>query len=323
MKIKRNLVFFGLIVELTRSESVKAGSYLDSPLIGGALQTAFVGDRAAGLFPAPSPRPASFTIEGYFYAPAEPIPDHTIFLFARGDFAAVAISKSSGSIWIPDPAYQVFLLLPDGNPGELFGSDVGGPWGDVAGGWHHLACVSNGGQTQVYLDGKPIYPFFLSSFFWYTPGPGLGIIGSPWVPGAYQGYFWDEVRVSSIARYTKSFAPPRNPFERDAATLGLWHFDEPAGSRVFADTSGNDLTLYAANGAATVAVGLHLQIALIGGSAAQLALFGPTGHTYRVESSPDLSAWTAMTTVAPTQSPTYILDTNIASSTKFYRAVAQ
>jgi hypothetical protein len=38
----------------------------------------------------------------------------------------------------------------------------------------------------------------------------------------------DEVRISSVARYSDNFTPARR-FEPDDQTIGLWHFDEGNG----------------------------------------------------------------------------------------------
>ena len=48
----------------------------------------------------------------------------------------------------------------------------------------------------------------------------------------------DEVRLSAIARYTADFTPATEPFEVDAYTMALWHFDEGTGD-VASDATGN------------------------------------------------------------------------------------
>jgi len=40
----------------------------------------------------------------------------------------------------------------------------------------------------------------------------------------------DELRLSTVLRYTTSFAAPTEPFVADAATAALWHFDEGTGT---------------------------------------------------------------------------------------------
>lgn len=65
----------------------------------------------------------------------------------------------------------------------------------------------------------------------------------------FEGYL-DEVRISSVVRYRKDFAPlPR--FHADGDTEALYHFDEEPGETQLHDSSGNEWHLQAANGAAT------------------------------------------------------------------------
>lgn len=65
----------------------------------------------------------------------------------------------------------------------------------------------------------------------------------------------DEVRISSIIRYTGSFAPPTAPFECDEHTLALWHFDEISGKTTFHDACGTfDNVFVGYNGAHTEGV---------------------------------------------------------------------
>jgi hypothetical protein len=49
----------------------------------------------------------------------------------------------------------------------------------------------------------------------------------------------DEVRVSSVARYTGNFVTTRTPFSPDAQTIALYHLDETSTNGLVADASGN------------------------------------------------------------------------------------
>ena len=51
----------------------------------------------------------------------------------------------------------------------------------------------------------------------------------------------DEVRISAVARYTSDFPLASQPFEPDAFTVALWHFDEGMGD-VAEDATGNGFT---------------------------------------------------------------------------------
>lgn len=53
---------------------------------------------------------------------------------------------------------------------------------------------------------------------------------------SFSGWF-DELRLSTILRYSGNFAPPGAPFVADGATAALYHFDEGTGT-VATDTSG-------------------------------------------------------------------------------------
>ncbi len=68
--------------------------------------------------------------------------------------------------------------------------------------------------------------------------------------GSFAGYI-DEVRLSTVARYNTKKKPftPQGRFEPDKHTVALWHFDEPSGSEIFFDSSGNEYHLAGKNGA--------------------------------------------------------------------------
>ena len=115
-------------------------------------------------------------------------------------------------------------------------------------GWHHIAGVIAKSPIHVslYLDGWRIensYPPFDESII---------NSDSPLTVGDFlQGYI-DEMRISTIARYTgDSYVIPSSPFTPDEHTRGLWHFDEPGGSTEFHDVSGHDNILYGMNGCIT------------------------------------------------------------------------
>jgi len=121
----------------------------------------------------------------------------------------------------------------------------------------HVAVVWDQSTLQLYLDGERqsdgaetlgTIPFIERPF----------LIGTRYTKDADSGSsnFWfhgeiDEVRISDTARYSGRFAPqPR--FEPDEHTLGLYHFDETAGSTAV-DSSGRE-NHAEVNGASRVAV---------------------------------------------------------------------
>ncbi|MCX6071770.1 MAG: dockerin type I domain-containing protein [Chloroflexi bacterium] len=43
----------------------------------------------------------------------------------------------------------------------------------------------------------------------------------------------DEIRLSTVLRYSGAFTRPESPFSTDASTVGLWHFDEGYGNVIY------------------------------------------------------------------------------------------
>jgi hypothetical protein len=76
----------------------------------------------------------------------------------------------------------------------------------------------------------------------------------------------DEVRISNNVRYIASFTPASVPFECDANTQALWHFNEITGTTTFHDSCGSfDNSLVGYNGAHTegvVAYYIYLPLAI-------------------------------------------------------------
>jgi len=91
--------------------------------------------------------------------------------------------------------------------GVVFSND-GVLAGVTANTWFHLAQVRNGTTTTDYINGVAI-----QSTTTFTSGVTLDTLGA-----GYQGYYnffkgyIDEVRISTIARYTANFTPPTAPF---------------------------------------------------------------------------------------------------------------
>jgi hypothetical protein len=115
----------------------------------------------------------------------------------------------------------------------------------TVGGWHHVAGVVDGRNVRLYVDGvlqgarvapaditwlagdtrATEYPEY-ATFIGYTRSPGDG--GAPTV-GRFRGDI-DDVRVSRVARYSGSaFAVP-DSLSSDSSTVGLWAFEEAAGT---------------------------------------------------------------------------------------------
>ena len=105
--------------------------------------------------------------------------------------------------------------------------------------WYHMAAVYNGAVFKLFLNGEVVYS--------YEPNNPVDYINNdfPLTIGGQNGSFWnrnfngfiDEVRISSVARYSSEFIPDIF-FESDDSTKLLFHFNEGNGSVVY-DVSNN------------------------------------------------------------------------------------
>jgi hypothetical protein len=98
--------------------------------------------------------------------------------------------------------------------------------------WHHIAVVRNSGTTKMYVDGVQKGSSYTDSTD-YQAGRlylGANMNGINSLDG-----WMDEIRASSIARYTGNFTPPTAAFVNDANTLLLIHADGADGSTTFTD----------------------------------------------------------------------------------------
>jgi len=105
--------------------------------------------------------------------------------------------------------------------------------------WVHLAAVHDGRTVTLFVDGAPQTIPNRAKLPKEEIETNLGpsayaaTEGRPGFRGAM-----DEIRISSVARYTAKFTPQRR-FEPDDKTVGLAHCDEGEGD-VLKDSSGNN-----------------------------------------------------------------------------------
>lgn len=116
--------------------------------------------------------------------------------------------------------------------------------------WHHLAFTrrASDGRLRIWVDGVlDATVTGPSGNLSYRDGRG----GQPKDPflvlgaekhdagAAYPSFsgWLDELRVSTVERYTAAFTVPAAPFTTDASTAALYHLDEASGTLV-ADSSG-------------------------------------------------------------------------------------
>lgn len=159
-------------------------------------------------------------------------------IYGPGDFGDFGISLYGGRI--------AFGVNNGSSSQTLCGAT------NVANGqWRHIAVVRvrSTGLMQIYVDGAldaqvtgptgdvsyrngrstswPNDPFLVFGAEKHDIGPAYP---------SYSGWL-DEVRLSNVRRYNGNFTRPSAPFQPDANTVGLYHFNEGSGS-VINDSSG-------------------------------------------------------------------------------------
>jgi len=121
---------------------------------------------------------------------------------ADGEWHHVAVERrrSDGYLWI----------FVDGH----LESDGPGPGGDVS--------YPDDGQPGDYCGGPCVNsdPFLVIGAEKHDAGPEYPSF-SGWI---------DELRLSTVLRYSDEFARPMSPFQPDRHTAALWHFDEGYGT---------------------------------------------------------------------------------------------
>jgi hypothetical protein len=105
--------------------------------------------------------------------------------------------------------------------------------------WHHIAVTRDSANaTRIFINGV------LRNTVSGTAAPttstgafGIGTAGDA-VTEFFAGLL-DEIRISSVPRYSSTFTPQSTPFATDATTIALYHLDEATG-QVLTDASGNN-----------------------------------------------------------------------------------
>src|SRR5262249_47653649 len=88
----------------------------------------------------------------------------------------------------------------------------------------HLAFVREPAAARIYVNGSR-QPIKSTSNGTQNQGPGPARLGTGGQPKRIEGYFagqMDEIRFSSVARYTADFTPSKR-FEPDSDTIALYH----------------------------------------------------------------------------------------------------
>lgn len=172
----------------------------------------------------------------------------TLECWARGKAPAGRVgllartqTSNFGLFWTPWPQANLFVASrgKDGREGRGYLRVAAARDHDWTR-WNHLALSYDGKVCRLFVNGKlqgeavgtepvsnPRYPLYVGA------DPDGGNRAVSFFTGAV-----DEVRLSSVCRYAKDFAPAKR-FARDQKTLLLLHFDGDL-KGLFADDSGHD-----------------------------------------------------------------------------------
>lgn len=204
--------------------------------------------------------------------PARPVDvgvgDFTIELWIKGDLAdnPAAGCSAGDAAWITGHVVVDRDVYGDGDRGDFGLSLLGGrvAWGvsrDSSGAtvcgsqmvldgeWHHLAVTRAAatGRLQVWVDGQLDGEVLTSPATgdvsyrdgrptsWPDSDPFLVVGAEKHDAGAQYPSFAgliDDVRISTVIRYTGAFTRPAAPHPVDSHTAALYRFDEPGGTVV-------------------------------------------------------------------------------------------
>ncbi len=113
------------------------------------------------------------------------------------------------------------------------GSSVDATHTPSTGEWYHIALVKSGTTIAIFINGEQSgssqasgNPIVTSSVPLY-----FGARFASDTSGYFDGLI-DEIRISGVARYASAFTPVKR-LSNDADTIGLWHFEEGAGTTAY------------------------------------------------------------------------------------------
>ena len=177
----------------------------------------------------------TFTIEGHFY-----ITNNTTRNIIAIWHADIGLANNRHSVYLTGPnfsgaANRIYLSL--GSGGSYSFPFVS--YTVTLNTWFHLA-ISRDSSNNIrwFVNGTQQGSTQTDSKVFFPSSAATARIGSnSYEDGDMFGYF-DEFRISSVARYTANFTAPTSPFVYDNSTLLLIHADNTNASTSFIDDAG-------------------------------------------------------------------------------------
>lgn len=117
-----------------------------------------------------------------------------------------------------------------------------------AGAWHHVALARHAGVTQLYLDGNQTGLSYVDTNNYVISPVKIGNTFNNASNTGMNGYV-DELRISTVARYTTTFTATSVALTSDADTILLLHFDGANGATSTSDDITVTQNVYSSAGA--------------------------------------------------------------------------
>lgn len=198
------------------------------PVVEGPHALAYDGAPDCALADLSKDPPTSFTVEAWL----------------RGDPEAFAAMRPL-MLW-----HNVFELSENAEGQVIFtvgpdGVGASHPFSVMDGVLHHVAGTYDGadGTVRLYVDGAQVGVSGAAAFMGEAKDDQLQVGCAKDETEAFYGVL-DELRVSSVVRYTDDFELPSGDYEEDADTMLLFHLDEGTGSTAASAAGGATLSLY-------------------------------------------------------------------------------
>ena len=107
------------------------------------------------------------------------------------------------------------LLFFTGNADRIVGTTT-----LVINTWFHVAAVRQNGVTKMYLNGVQEGSCYTDNTDWLSQSTGF-IIGIAYDGSSPSNAYFDEFRISGIARWTANFTPPTNPYDLPPSNMTI------------------------------------------------------------------------------------------------------
>ena len=170
-----------------------------------------------------------FTFEGWFRFDINP-EAQTI---GGGSYMMLATVSSSSYILCQEVGGERAVQVADSGTYMQWVESGGSGWSTNT--WYHIAVVRISNQYDIYVDGTALpRPATSSKAGGFAVGGAFTIGRFIDSRGSMDGYI-DELRISSVGRYTGNFTAPTSAFTNDSDTLLLLHMDGSNGSTTFTD----------------------------------------------------------------------------------------